>query len=218
MDKHTKICSFDGCDNKHYGLGLCSGHYQQRRSGQELRPLQPKLTLEQRFWSKVNKDAPNGCWEWTGYITPQGYGLFWDGKKPNTTHRVSQELANGPIPEGMDIDHRCANRKCVNPEHLRVTTRSQNMQHQAGPRKDNTSGVRGVSWIEHRKAWRAEATLEGRQYYAGYHSTLEAADRAARALRAELFTHDDHDQWVASQAARRTATRPPEPTGHVQGK
>lgn len=198
MGKRT--CSVDGCNNKHYGLGLCNGHYQQRRSGQELRPIQPRLTLEQRFWAKVNKDAPHGCWEWTASLT-EGYGQFWDGKKRNTAHRVSWELMNGPAPEGMDIDHRCANRKCVNPEHLRVVTRSQNNQHLTVVRKNNTSGVRGVSWIEHRKAWRAEATLEGRQHYAGYHSTLEAADRAARALRADLFTHDDHDQWIKAAAA-----------------
>ena len=198
MDKRTRICNFDGCSNKHYGLGLCSGHYQQQRNGQDLRPLQPKLTLEQRLWAKVNKSE--GCWEWTGYITPQGYGLFWDGSRPNTAHRVSWGLSNGPIPDGMDIDHRCANRRCVRPDHLRVVTRSQNCQHQTDVRKDNTSGVRGVSWIERRKAWRAEATLEGRTYYAGYHSTLEDADRAARALRAELFTHDDHDEWVRAAA------------------
>lgn len=201
MNKRTRTCNFDGCDNKHYGLGLCSGHYQQRRSGQELRPLQPKLTLEQRFWAKVNKDAPNGCWEWAGYITPQGYGLFWDGKKPNTAHRVSWELTNGPIPDGMDIDHRCANRKCVNPEHLRVTTPSQNMQHLTVVRKNNTSGVRGVSWDKSRNAWAASASFNGRTYSAGRHSTIEEADRAARSLRAELFTHDDHDEWAKTQAA-----------------
>lgn len=201
MDKRTRTCSFDGCSNKHYGLGLCSGHYQQRRSGQELQPLQPKLTLEQRFWSKVNKDAPNGCWEWTGYITPQGYGLFWDGKKPNTTHRVSQELTNGPIPEGMFLDHRCSNRKCVNPEHLRVVTHAQNMQHLTGPRKNNTSGVRGVSWDKSRSAWLVSVQLNGRTYSGGRYSTLEEAERAAKALRANLHTHDDHEQWVASQTA-----------------
>lgn len=202
MDKHTKICDFDGCDKASKTRGLCPGHYQQHRKGQELRPLKPSsrgLTLEQRFWSKVNKGA--GCWEWTGYVTPHGYGLFWDGEKPNTAHRVSWELTNGPIPDGMDIDHRCANRKCANPEHLRVTTRSQNMQHLTGPRKDNTSGVRGVSWDKSRSAWRVSVQLNGRNYSGGKYSTLEEAERAAKALRADLYTHDDHDEWVKTQAA-----------------
>lgn len=82
------------------------------------------------------------------------------------------------------------------PQSPTVVTRSQNNQHRTGPDRNNTSGVRGVIWVERRKAWRAEATLESRTYYAGYHSTLEDADQAARALRAQLFTHDDHDEWV----------------------
>lgn len=200
MDKRT--CSYDGCGKLAKSKGLCPGHYQQQRKGQELRPLKPSsrgLTLEQRFWPKVNKGT--GCWEWTGYVMPQGYGLFWDGKKPNTAHRVSWELTNGPIPDGMDLDHRCANRRCVRPDHLRVVTRSQNMQHLTGPRKDNTSGVRGVCWDKNRSAWKVSVQLNGRTYSGGKYSTLVEAERAAKALRADLYTHDDHDQWVASQAA-----------------
>lgn len=200
MTKRT--CSFDQCEKQALTKGFCPGHYQQHRKGQKLRPLKASsqgLTVEQRFWSKVSKGA--GCWEWTGYITPQGYGLFWDGSRPNTAHRVSWELANGTIPDGMDIDHRCANRKCANPEHLRVTTRSQNMQHLTGPRKDNTSGVRGVTWDKSRNAWAASASFNGRTYSGGRYSTIEDAERAARALRAQLHTHDDHDEWVKTQAA-----------------
>lgn len=201
----TKICSFDGCDKPHYGRGLCQGHCIQHRKGQELRPLKPSsrgLTLEQRFWAKVRKT--DDCWLWTASTTSQGYGQIKADGWMRYAHRVSWELTNDPIPDGMDIDHRCANRKCVNPEHLRVTTRSQNMQHLTGPRKDNTSGVRGVSWEKRQGAWRVQVQTNGRDDWGGYHSTLEAADKAARALRAQLHTHDDHEEWVSKHKENKT--------------
>ena len=197
MDKRT--CSVDGCKRPQLAKGLCSAHYQQNRKGQELRPLRPKLTLEQRFWGKVKK-TPD-CWVWTAGTASNGYGrIRVDGRK-RPAHRVAWEMTNGRIPEGMDLDHRCGNRACVNPEHLRVTTRSQNMQHRIGNQRNNTSGVRGVSWHKRRGAWKAQVQLNGRDYFGGYHPTLEAADAAARALRARLHSHDDNDQWVKTQSA-----------------
>lgn len=83
----------------------------------------------------------------------------------------------------------------MNPAHLRTVTNAQNLQHRTGNQRNNTSGVRGVSWDKHASAWQARAMLNGRTYSGGYHSTIEAANQAARALRAELFTHDDHAEW-----------------------
>lgn len=195
MGKSTRTCTFAGCKNTVHGNDLCSGHYRQQQKGRNLSPLRPK-TLRQRFAAKVNKETTDGCWEWTAFVSAEGYGRFGVGHRVLLAHRVSWELINGHIPDGMFLDHRCANRKCVNPEHLRVVTNGQNMQHVTGVRTDNKSGVRGVSWSKRENAWRAYASLNGHQYYGGYHSTIEAADKAARALRAKLHTHDDHDEWV----------------------
>lgn len=196
--KPTKNCSFPGCDKHTRAKGLCDGHYQQRLRGQELRPLRSQgLTLEQRFWAKVRKTRD--CWEWTAATTSDGYGRILVDGRMRYAHRLSWELTNGPIPDGMHIDHRCANPLCVNPAHLRVATRSQNNQHRTGANKNNTSGVRGVTWSKRANAWQARANLNGRYYWGGYHSTLEAADRAARALRKELHTHDDHDEWLKNK-------------------
>ena len=181
---------------------MCSAHYQQNRKGKELRPLQPSprgLPLEQRFWGKVQKTE--SCWSWTAGTDRGGYGQIKVDGRYRLAHRVSWEFAHGPTHDGLELDHRCGNRACVNPAHLRPTTRSQNQQHRTGNQSNNTSGVRGVSWNKRANAWKAQVQLNGRFYYGGYHPTLEAADAAARALRAQLFTHDDHEQWVKTQAA-----------------
>lgn len=71
-----------------------------------------------------------GCHEWTGAIGADGYGrikLRVDGRPATlATHRVAYELANGPIPDGLHIDHLCRNRPCCNPAHLEAVTQAVN--------------------------------------------------------------------------------------------
>lgn len=72
----------------------------------------------------------NGCIEWTGHIKPEGYGQVSVKIRQRSycfgAHRVSWELHRGHIPEGMTINHRCRNRRCVNPDHLEVMSMRQN--------------------------------------------------------------------------------------------
>lgn len=89
-----------------------------------------------RFWSKVKKTK--GCWEWQGATIRNGYGAFgsYKGSTQVGAHRVSYELTIGEIPSGMEIDHLCRNRSCVNPDHLEVVTRKENQL-----RSNSVSGV-----------------------------------------------------------------------------
>lgn len=70
----------------------------------------------------------SGCWQWTGHISDKGYGIFGlSHGKPMKAHRFSYEHFVGDIPKGMQIDHLCRNRACINPEHLEPVTNRENV-------------------------------------------------------------------------------------------
>ena len=78
-----------------------------------------------RFWQKV-EIQDNGCWNWTGNINWKGYGGFRFNRRWGRAHRFAFELLVGPISEGLEIDHLCRNRRCVNPAHMELVTTQEN--------------------------------------------------------------------------------------------
>lgn len=84
-----------------------------------------KKTPEERFWGKVEKKE--GCWEWVG-SSSRGYGEMQWEHKLKKAHRISYELLKGKIPEGLEIDHLCRNKLCVNPDHLEPVTKKENIR------------------------------------------------------------------------------------------
>jgi hypothetical protein len=82
----------------------------------------------ERFWARVDRRGENECWPWTGHLTgkPVRYGSITIDGKPTKTHRLSWQLANGPIPPGMLVRHKCDNGACCNPAHLELGTHLDN--------------------------------------------------------------------------------------------
>ena len=133
-----------------------------------------------RFLSKVDTDAPSGCWLWTGSRTTTGYGQFavkLRGWRPRSAHRVAYAHFVGPLTDGLVVDHTCHNPLCVNPEHLQQVTNRENVQNQDPPRRSSVTGVRGVT--PHGNRFRAWA--QGK--HVGPFDTVEAAGAAAEHAR-----------------------------------
>ena len=88
--------------------------------------------FEERFWAKVARGDRDACWLWQGSRTSGGYGHVKVGRRFAVSHRVAYEMMRGPIPEGLQIDHLCRVRACVNPWHLEPVTFTENMRRGEG--------------------------------------------------------------------------------------
>lgn len=110
------------------------------------------IPLEDRFWPKVDRCAPEDCWEWQASLTPKGYGQIarGRGRSPAAAHRVAWELTNGPIPGGQVLCHKCDNTKCCNPNHLFIGTQKDNMADAA--RKGRISRAHQLKGEDHNQA------------------------------------------------------------------
>ena len=86
------------------------------------------------------KISDDGCWLWQGRLTRDGYGATGAAGRSVLAHRLSYETFVGPIPEGLEIDHLCRVRACVNPAHLEPVTHAENVRRGEYPRETHRNG------------------------------------------------------------------------------
>ena len=141
--------------------------------------------LMQRHSVRIDIDPETGCHAWTG-SKRRGYGEVRLNGRKHPAHRLFWIGANGPIPDGMNVDHICWNKSCVNVEHLRLATPSQNNAYLRGAKRDNTSGHRNVYWDESKRRWRTVVDKDGKRYRFGQYTDVADAARAAEAGRVAL--------------------------------
>ena len=84
------------------------------------------LAVEPRLLN-YEPEPNSGCWIWLGHQSPSGYGMLSVNGRPQYVHRLIYERQYGPIPNGLELDHRCRMRCCVNPNHLEAVTHRINM-------------------------------------------------------------------------------------------
>ena len=131
------------------------------------------MNIEERFWSKVNKDGPipewnpdlGPCWIWTAGRFQTGYGKFFQTKGANLTrlaHRISYTWDRGEsIPEGLVIDHLCHVRECVRPSHMEATTDKVNISRGLAPsaiRAKSDVCIRGHKMEGYNILWKRNGT------------------------------------------------------------
>jgi hypothetical protein len=91
-------------------------------------PRPQPWTTERLLNALDGSDNPSKCWNWTKYRNPQGYGNLGIAGKHWKAHRLAYTLFVGPIPDGMDVLHRCDNPPCCNPAHLFLGNDHTNMR------------------------------------------------------------------------------------------
>ena len=130
----------------------------------------------ERFLDKVAISA-GGCWEWAAFRNADGYGRFNDGQRIVAAHRFAYERFVGEIPDGLQLDHLCRVRHCVNPDHLEPVTALEN-----GLRGENPNFVAARTGtcragLHQMAAGRRGCTACYREYMRAYWQRPEVRDR-----------------------------------------
>lgn len=183
--RQVKECSVEGCARNERTRNLCGKHYARLlKYGDPLGTSGRYFnSLEERFEGYT--EWRGECLIWTGSIESKGYGQIFNGEKLLMAHRYAWEREHGEIPEGMLIDHKCYNHACVNAEHLRLATKSQNNANLSGLVSGNTSGHRNV--IKRGIKWAVQMSKENKKYWFGTYDDLEEAVEEENKNRVELF-------------------------------
>jgi hypothetical protein len=132
----TRPCAIADCGRPAHARGLCGAHYLRVWQHADARSAAPVAVRERdrrplpvRFWSRVDTTGGlSACWPWTRARNGAGYGLISQQHRNVSAHRLSWELAHGPIPAGLFVCHTCDNPPCCNPMHLWLGTSSDNLR------------------------------------------------------------------------------------------
>jgi hypothetical protein len=129
------------------------------------------------FWAKVDVHLEDECWWWTAGRDACGYGKFRLRRTSGMAHRVMYELMVGPIPSGLEIDHLCHQRACVNLAHMRVCRHADNVKNRLTD-CDSQSGLKGIRQKLGTMKWQARVMVDKSSICLGCFDTKELAHAA----------------------------------------
>jgi hypothetical protein len=161
-------------------------------------PYRPEA---ERFWEKVRKTET--CWLWTG-TSVNGYGYFHLGRERSknvSAHRWAYANANGPIPEGLEIDHLCRVRACVRPDHLEAVTRTVNIRRAPSANGKKTHCKRGHEFTPENTYLNTSGGRERRVCRECIRTHQRQWDRTNRPYRYDEGARDYKRRWRAAKKA-----------------
>lgn len=116
-----------------------------------------------------------GCWLWSGSSHSSGYGQFSVAAHPERAHRHAYETLVGPVPDGLELDHLCRVRCCVNPAHLEPVTHAENLRRGESGMAKRTHCPKGHPYDPHK------SRIGGRRCYPCTKASWDANNRKRQA-------------------------------------
>ena len=182
VQRTKKQCSIDGCENPAHARGWCKKHYLRWHKHGDPLKLVYFSDPEESFAART--EWQGDCLIWTGGKNDMGYGRIWVKPTEMYAHRYAWMKANGPIPEGAEIDHICHIPLCCNPDHLRLADRSENTSYLKGATARSQSGYRNV--YPQAGKWQVQIRHKGVVHHFGTFDTPEEASSVANKERKKL--------------------------------
>lgn len=159
LDMADRTCSIEACQKRRLCRGWCRSHYERWvKYGDPLGQPKPQYPpLAERVAARIDPNGPvldealGRCWNWVGDVNHSGYAVYKTTGRGSGAYRFVYEMHVGPVPDGLELDHLCRNRLCVNPAHLEPVTHQENCRRAAAFRVLSSCGTVGA-YRRHLKA------------------------------------------------------------------